>query len=422
MRDLIGNLLDVARIETSTLPVSPEPVAVARLVDEARSRFQRRRREAERADRPRRELAACHGGQATDRAGARQSPVQRVNILAGDVTDPDHRRTGQSSCRDIRLRRGRGLAAEALPHLFRRFSRIHSDNDEPEIEGSGMGLAICKGIVEAHRGRIWAHSDGPDLGTRVTFTVPVADDGETAATRPPSLPHSVERERSKILAVDDDPQALRYTRDVLTKAGYAPIVTGDPNDVPRPIKANDPALVLLDLMLPGSDGIDVMRRILTITDAPVIFLSAFGQVDVIAGAFDAGAVDYIVKPFSPTELTARIRGASRQRAALTPPEPAEPYVFGELTVNYAQRRTTLAGQPIRLTNIEYRLLADLSANAGRVVTYDDLLRRVWNVPSGSDLRPMRTVIKSLRQKINDDANDPTFIFTERRTGYHMAKP
>ena len=377
MRDLIGNLLDVARIETGTLPVSPEPVAVARLVDEARSRFQSGGgRQNVQID-----LAANLPPVMADRrriaqvldnllSNASKSSPETSPIWITAEQDNLHVAISVSD-------EGRGLAAEALPHLFRRFSGIHSDNDEPEIEGSGMGLAICKGIVEAHRGRIWAHSDGPDLGTRVTFTVPVADDGETAATRPPSLPHSVERERSN---------------------------------------------VLLDLMLPGSDGIDVMRHILTITDAPVIFLSAFGQVDVIVGAFDAGAVDYIVKPFSPTELTARIRAALRQRAALTPPEPAEPYVFGELTVNYAQRRTTLAGQPIRLTNIEYRLLADLSANAGRVVTYDDLLRRVWNVPSGSDLRPMRTVIKSLRKKINDDANDPSFIFTERRTGYHMAKP
>ena len=421
MRDLIGNLLDVARIETGTLAVAPEPVAVALIVDEARSRFQ----SAGGRQNVHIDLAANLRPVMADR----RRIVQVLDNLLSNASkfSPESspiRITAKPENLHVAISvadEGRGMAVDSLPHLFTRFSRIHSDDRDLDPEGSGMGLPICQGIVEAHGGRIWAHSDGPDLGTRVTFTVPVADERETAATRAPSLPHSVERERPKILAVDDDPQALRYTRDVLTKAGYVPIVTGDPDDVPRLIKANDPALVLLDLMLPGSDGIDVMRRILTITDAPVIFLSAFGQVDVIVGAFDAGAVDYIVKPFSPTELTARIRAALRQRTALEPPEPPEPYAFGELTVNYAQRRTTLAGQPIRLTNIEYRLLADLSASAGRVVTYDDLLRRVWKLPSGSDLRPMRTAMKSLRQKLNDDANDPTFIFTETRTGYRMAK-
>ena len=422
MRDLIGNPLDVARIETGTLAVAPEPVAVALIVDEARSRFQsaggRQNVQIDLAANLRTVMADRRRiVQVLDNLLSNASKFSPESSPIRITVKPENLHVAISVADE-----GRGMAVDSLPHLFTRFSRIHSDDRDLNPEGSGMGLPICQGIVEAHGGRIWAHSDGPDLGTVVTFTVPVADEGETAATRPPSLPHSVERERSKILAVDDDPQALRYTRDVLTKAGYAPIVTGDPDDVPRLIKANDPALVLLDLMLPGSDGIEVMRRILTITDVPVIFLSAFGQVDVIAGAFDAGAVDYIVKPFSPTELAARIRAALRQWTALKPPEPPEPYVFGELTVNYAQRRTTLAGQPIRLTNIEYRLLADLSANAGRVVTYDDLLRRVWKLPSGCDLRPMRTAMKSLRQKINDNANDPTFIFTETRTGYRMAKP
>ena len=324
---------------------------------------------------------------------------------------------------------GRGIAVERLPHVFRKFFRISDGNRMRDVGGSGLGLAICKGIVEAHGGRIWAESDGPGLGTRFSFTLPVAEEADpvtealrVGASQAPSTRPDEEQERQQILVVDDDPQTLRYTRHALATAGYAPIVTGDPDDVPRIIRANNPRLVLLDLMLPGSDGIELMGRILNITDVPVVFMSAYAQDDVIARALDTGAVDYIVKPFSPTELVARIRAALRERATLHHDDLLDPYVFAELTVDYAERRVTLAGQPVRLTSTEYRLLAELSRNAGRVVTYDQLLRRVWKVAGVIDMRPMRTAVKSLRRKLNDDAYNPTYIFTETRVGYHMAKP
>ena len=101
----------------------------------------------------------------------------------------------------------------------------------------------------------------------------------------------------RVLAVDDDPQALRYVRDALTKAGYAPTVTGDPDDVPRLMAEEKPHLVLLDLVLPGSDGMELMRDILQTADVPIIFLSVYGQDEVVARALDTGAADYLVKPF-----------------------------------------------------------------------------------------------------------------------------
>ena len=187
------------------------------------------------------------------------------------------------------------------------------------------------------------------------------------------------RQQVRILAVDDDPQALRYVRDALVKAGYAPVVTGDPEDVPRLMEEERPGLVLLDLMLPGSDGIELMKAILKTTDVPVIFLSVYGQEDVVARAFDMGAADYVVKPFSPTELAARIRAALRRRAGPYGAEPTGPHLLGDLTIDYAQRRVTVAGRPVRLTATEYGLLYELSVNIGRVLTHDQLLRRVWGL-------------------------------------------
>ena len=116
-------------------------------------------------------------------------------------------------------------------------------------------------------------------------------------------------------------------------------------------------------MLPGTDGIILMKSIRETADVPVIFLSAYGQDQVIARAFDMGAADYVVKPFSPTELAARIRAALRRPAVPVHDAPVDPYVLGDLAVDYARRRVTVAGSPVDLTEIEYRALAELSANA-----------------------------------------------------------
>ena len=159
--------------------------------------------------------------------------------------------------------------------------------------------------------------------------------------------------------MDDDPQTLRHVRDALTNAGYTPVVTGDPEEALSLVEANDPHLVLLDLMLPGTDGIELMRGILDMADVPVIFLSAYGQEETIARAFANGADDYVVKPFSPMELVARIKAALRKREAPEWAEPSEPFVLGELAVDYAERRVTLAGRPVQLTAIEYGLLFEL---------------------------------------------------------------
>ena len=227
----------------------------------------------------------------------------------------------------------------------------------------------------------------------------------------------MEEERPRILAVDHDPNDLRYVRDTLAKSGYDPVVTGDPEEALLLVADERPELVLLDLMLPGTDGIELMQDILDMADVPVIFLSAYGREELVARAFDAGAADYVVKPFSPTELAARIRAALRKRVA---PEPSQPYVLGDLTVDYAGRRVVLAVRPVHLTPTEYRVLAELSTNTGRLLTYERILDRVWEKREREgDVRPIRTIVRRLRRKLDDDADNPTYIFTEPRVGYRM---
>ena len=308
------------------------------------------------------------------------------------------------------------MTPKRLMHLFRR----HTGVGDGEGGGSGLGLVICKGLVEAHGGRIRADSAGPGRGTRVTFTLPLAADavegaaGTAAGTDLP-LPREG-RGRTSILVVDDDPQTLRYVRDTLAAAGYAPAVTGEAQEVPRLLDTKKPALVLLDLMLPGTDGIALMESLPALAERPVIFISAYGRDETIARALEAGAADYIVKPFSPTELTARVRAALRRSIG------PQPFVLGELTMDYARRRVSVAGRPVRLTVIEYELLRLLSVNAGRVLTYESLLSQVWGKQDTGNPELVRNFVRKLRHKLGDHATEPTYIVNERGLGYRMPEP
>ena len=420
MHVLISDLLDVAHIETGTLAVSPEPTDVASLVGEARNAFRsgegRHRIDVDlaaglpwvMADRPR--MIQVLGNLLSN--AAKNSP-ESYPIRVNAANEQVHVVVSVSD-------EGSGIPAESLPHLFRKFSRIDAGEQRGD---NGLGLAICKGIVEAHGGRIWAESDGPGLGARFTFTIPTVEQAGyfSPVTAAPPLTRSSRRravEQVRVLVVDDDPQALRHVRDALVKSDYTPIVTTDPEEVFRLVDEERPHLVLLDLMLPGSDGIELMKEIVEIADVPVIFLSAYGQDQVVARAFDMGAADYLVKPYSQVELAARIRAALRRRET---PDPSAPYLLGDLTINYDERLVSLDGHPVQLTDIEYRTLAELASNAGRVLTYEHLLRRVWRLEGDADVRPMRTAISSLRRKLGDNAENPTYIFTKLRVGYRMPK-
>ena len=305
--------------------------------------------------------------------------------------------------------KGQGVTAVQLPQLFRKHT---AENGEG---GSGLGLSICKGLVDAHGGRIWANSAGRGRGSRFTFTVPIAADAPEAdseAARRTDSPGE-EGARITVLVVDDDPRALRFVREVLSRSGYSPIATAEHQKLPQIIAEEKPELILLDLMLPGTDGIKLMESIPEMEDVPVIFISAYGRDETIAKALESGAVDYLVKPFSSTELTARIRAALRRRA-----EP-EPFALGDLTIDYAQRRVSVAGRDVHLTTTEYELLRTLSANAGRVVTFESLIRRMWRTPEKGDTDRVRTFVKQVRRKLGDDSSSPKYILNVRAVGYRI---
>ncbi len=418
MRGLIADLLDAGRIEAGTLSVAPAATELGALVEQARNALLNggtphtvivdlpEDLPPVLADGPRivqvlNNLFANAARHAPPSSPIRVSAAHDGTHVAVAVSDE-----------------GPGIPADRLPGLFRKYAVPGDGDAKPGLRGSGLGLAICKGLVEAHGGRIRAYSGGPGQGAQFVFTVPAAGDAARAPGGAPgrARPAGPDGGPPPVLVVDDDPRMLRFVRDALAQAGYAPLATGDPAELPRIVRAESPCLVLLDLMLPGADGIELMETLPELADVPVIFISAYGRDETVARALEKGAADYLVKPFSATELTARVQAALRRQAG------PETFALGGLAIDYEARRVTVGGRPVRLTATEYELLRLLTLNAGRVSTYESLIRRLWNEPDRGDADRVRTFVKQLRRKLGDDPARPRWILNERGVGYRVPGP
>ena len=406
MDGLIGDLLDAGRIAAGTLSVEPAPVELSNLVERARRTLESSgARHAVQVDLPQDlppvmadpgrivqvldNILANAARHSPDTAPIQVSAEQEGGHVAIAVTDG-----------------GEGIAPGQLARLFRKHGG--------EGGRTGMGLIVCRGLVEAHGGRIRAESRGPGRGARFVFTLPAAGGVDEAGPGAPATPGR--RERSRVLVVDDDPRSLHYARDALTEAGYAPTVTSEPGEVAELIRKTKPSLVLLDLVLPGTDGLTLMQNLPELADLPVIFVSAYGRGDTVAQALEAGAADYIVKPFSPAELAARVRAALRRRYG------AEPFVLGDLTIDYRQRSASISGNDVALTVAEFEALRVLSLHAGSPMSYDSLTRLALGKQGTGDSSPVRSLVKRLRAKLGDDASRPTYILNQRGHGYRMPSP
>jgi two-component system KDP operon response regulator KdpE len=222
--------------------------------------------------------------------------------------------------------------------------------------------------------------------------------------------------------VDDEPQILRYFKRTLDGAGYEAIVTSDPSQVAGLVEVKEPDLILLDLIMPETSGFDLLQQIREFSNVPVIIVTASEREEDTVQALKMGADDYVIKPFSQTELFARIEAVLRRRVSPDVLGERPPFALGELSINLAERRVEVGGQPVSLSATEYKLLYELATNAGRLLTHDQLLKLVWGSEYEGQTGLLRSFVNLVRRKLGDDAKHPRFIFTERGVGYRMPRP
>jgi len=223
-----------------------------------------------------------------------------------------------------------------------------------------------------------------------------------------------------VLLIEDDPPIRRFLRAGLESQGFQLVEseTGEAGIAQAAMRS--PSLVLLDLGLPDVDGVDVVRRIREWSAVPVLVLSARGQESEKVRALDAGADDYVTKPFALGELLARMRAALR-RASRPDGATTSVVTSGALRVDLSQRTVTLEGRAVKLTPREYRLLAELAKAPGRVLTHDMLLRSVWGPAYTTQHHYLRVYMAQLRQKLEADPSRPRLLLTETGVGYRLAE-
>jgi two-component system KDP operon response regulator KdpE len=222
-----------------------------------------------------------------------------------------------------------------------------------------------------------------------------------------------------VFVVEDEPQMRKFIRASLTSNGYRVLEAAECEEAARLISSHNPELILLDLGLPDGDGLDLTRRLREWTRTPIIVISARGREDDKVDALDAGADDYLTKPFGMSELLARMRVALRHAREAQAENAPQVIELGTLSIDLARREVVLAGQPVHLTPIEYKLLTLLARHAGKVLTHRQILKEVWGPAYGTQTHYVRVHLAELRKKVETDPTRPKLIITEPGVGYRM---
>ena len=221
-----------------------------------------------------------------------------------------------------------------------------------------------------------------------------------------------------MLVVDDDPALAEMLGIVLQTEGFEPSFVADGDRALAAFRSTKPDLVLLDLMLPGTDGIDICRQIRAESGTPIVMLTARGDtVDVVLG-LECGADDYIIKPFKPKELVARMRARLRRNDAAE----SEVLHIGDVTIDVAGHVVSRDGVPLPLTPLEFDLLAALARKPGHVFTREQLLEQVWGYRHAADTRLVNVHVQRLRAKVERDPERPELVVTVRGVGYKAGPP
>ncbi len=226
---------------------------------------------------------------------------------------------------------------------------------------------------------------------------------------------------TRVLVVDDEPHVTDAVSRALTREGYDVLVAADGERAVDLAATSEPHLMIVDLSLPGLSGLEVIRRVRTWSQRPILVLSGATQEQTKVQALDAGADDYLQKPFGLDELRARLRALERRAAPVQ--DQSGRHEFGDLSVDLVTRTVEVAGAEVRLTPTEWRLLEELVTHPDQLLTHLTLLQRVWDPSHGDESRDsLRAHLRSLRAKIGDDAHAPRFIRTESGAGYRWVAP
>lgn len=316
---------------------------------------------------------------------------------------------------------GPGIPPEKAEVIFQKYGQVQSGEG-----GSGLGLFISRRIVEAHGGQMWVESPAPgsDSGARFVFTLPtlpdqlpdIPPDREPAAHPPPVIADS------RILIVEDEPDLQTLLRAILVESGYKIQIASDGPTAVDMVSTTEPDLILLDWILPRMDGLSVCRAVRRWSQVPILVVtSQTGQSDLIE-ALDAGADDYITKPFQSEELLARIRALLRRgaREGGTGTTTDGTLRAGPLELSLPRRQVRLRGREIDLTPTEFDLLAHLAQHSRQVLTHNQLISEVWGLEGGSR-HSLFVHINRLRSKIEDDPRQPKFVKTRWGVGYSFAE-
>lgn len=428
LTDIANNLLDVTKIEASALELDVEPTDLTLVLEEAVANHRRANSH---------NLVVIRGPESLPQVNVDRHRINQVlvNLLNNAarfappespiIVEADH---PESYSVTVHVQHsGLAMPVERLPYLFQKFMRVDEDGGVNH-RGLGIGLAICRGIVEAHGGRIWATNNDRTTGTTISFTLP-----KVVEEQIPSLDESLPRgiaargnrapnSGSRILAVDDDENALRFLRRLLEGAGYQTLTCIEPEEVPEIIEAQEPDLVLMDIMLPKVNGLDLMKSIRGYSDVPIMFLTARDARDDMITALRAGADDYLSKPYSEAELLARVEVILRRRSGIGLPGATPHFEFDGLIIDFDQRRVTVNGSEAWLTAMEFKLISALARHSGRVLTHDQILQLVWGRDYSGETELVRSMVRRVRRKLGEDTQNPHYIFTVARVGYRIASP
>lgn len=222
-----------------------------------------------------------------------------------------------------------------------------------------------------------------------------------------------------VFVVEDEPQMRKFIRASLSSNGYRVLEAAEGGEAARLISSHNPELILLDLGLPDVDGLELTRRLREWTRTPIIVISARGREDDKVEALDAGADDYLTKPFGISELLARMRVALRHARESQAQDAPQVIELDELTIDLTRREVRRAGREVHLTPIEYKLLTLLARHAGKVLTHRQILKEVWGPAYGAQTHYVRVHMAELRKKVEVDPTRPRLIITEPGVGYRL---